>query len=291
MRAVAIAPPVLDQLADRSTRWRLAGTGASTAYVAGDGFVLAVTGPGVPLMPNGIAVDQVPLQWPPVGAPVRTAPGMLELWHRQVRWDSDDPPVWNCAPDAPGQASDLPALGARGAAILRGCGIRPNRDLRVLADALRSANLRIMEDPGGYLGVLDLLTAVARQDPVPAARAMAALLGRGPGLTPEGDDLLSGAAAVVARFGVAAMPVRTDRWLSAICPQDALARSRDLSVTLLALAVTGSVVEPAGRLLDLTERDWRSSLLRLRGIGGSTGLAYALAIGAAAWLLGSADDD
>jgi hypothetical protein len=40
-------------------------------------------------------------------------------------------------------------------------------------------------------------------------------------------------------------------------------------------------------VLDLTERNWRSSLLRLRGIGGSTGLAYSLAIGAAAWLLGS----
>jgi hypothetical protein len=45
------------------------------------------------------------------------------------------------------------------------------------------------------------------------------------------------------------------------------------------------VVEPAARVLDPRERDWPLALRALEAIGGSTGRAYALAIGAAAHLL------
>jgi hypothetical protein len=290
VRALAVAAPVLERLEDPAASWRLVGSGASTAYVGSDDFVIAITTPGVPLMPNGIAIDQAPLQWPPVGAPVRCEPGVIELWHRQVLWDAGDPPVWRCTPSTTALADDLPALRQRGAAVLRACGIRPGPDLPALAEALWAANLRIMDDKGGHRGVLHLLSALAHRDAGAAGAAVGALLGRGPGLTPEGDDLLSGAASVVARFGAAAGFAGSDgsaAWLAAMCPADAHERSRDLSVTLLALAAAGSVVEPADRVLDLTERNWRSSLLRLRGIGGSTGLAYSLAIGATAWLLGS----
>jgi hypothetical protein len=51
------------------------------------------------------------------------------------------------------------------------------------------------------------------------------------------------------------------------------------------------VAEPAGSVLDLGDRAWQSSLRRLVGVGSSTGLAYALAIGCAALLLGSPPED
>jgi hypothetical protein len=65
-------------------------------------------------------------------------------------------------------------------------------------------------------------------------------------------------------------------------------RSPELSVTLLELAAAGHLAEPAHRTLDLTDLDWRRSLRQLLAVGASTGRAYAVAIGSAALLLGSA---
>jgi hypothetical protein len=79
--------------------------------------------------------------------------------------------------------------------------------------------------------------------------------------------------------------------LAAIVPERAgvpAGRTTALSVTLLELAARGQVVEPAGRLLDLStegERGWPGALRRLERLGHGSGRAYALGIGAAAWLL------
>jgi hypothetical protein len=54
------------------------------------------------------------------------------------------------------------------------------------------------------------------------------------------------------------------------------------------LAARGQVAEPAGRLLDLSpggELAWPGALRRLERLGHGSGRAYALGIGAAAWLL------
>jgi hypothetical protein len=291
VRAAAIAAPVLERLADRSlVRWTVVGSGASAAYLASDGFVIAVTPPGVPLMPNGIALDRAPARWPSVGGLVRFTPGLLDLGDGQVSWDAADPPTWDPLP-APANAAptDAAALLARGQAVLRSRGIRPSADIAALAGALAAGGLRVAADPDGRRGVLQLLTALRDGDPVAARDAADGLLGRGPGLTPEGDDLLCAAAASVARFGTAAgFDHQTlDSWLAAVCPPDVRQRSSDLSATLLELAAAGRVAEPAGSVLDLGDRGWQSSLRRLVGVGSSTGVAYALAIGSAALLLGS----
>lgn len=295
MRAVAVAAPVLERFADRVVaRWTVVGTGTSAAYFASDGFVIAVTLPGVPLMPNGIAIDRAPERWPQVGTRVRVTPGLLDLGERQVRWNAADPPMWDpMPPPAGGTAADAAALRRRGQAVLRICGIRPPADVIALADALAASGLRVADDREGYRGVIELLAALRDRD-APAARDAAhALLGRGPGLTPEGDDLLCGAAATVACFGRTAGfdDAALDTWLAAVCPPDARERSSDLSVTLLELAAAGRVAEPASSLLDLDDRTWQSSLRRLLGVGSSTGRAYALAIGCAALLLGSLAGD
>jgi hypothetical protein len=294
MRAVAVAAPVAERLArSPAESWRVVGSGARTAYIESNGFVVALTGPGVPWMPNGIALDQQPMRWPAVGSYVRSGTGVLYLGDRQVYWSAAQTPIWEPAPTPARGRRDVAAIRARGQAVLRACGVRPAGDAAALTATLAGCGLHVTDDPDGRRGVDELLGAVGDGDPSRARAAAIALLGRGPGLTPEGDDLLCGAAATVARYGTAGglgAPER-DRWLAAICPPDVRHRSSYLSATLLQLAAAGNVAQPADGVLDLDARDWRTSLRDLLAVGSSTGRAYALSIGAAAWLLGGRAGD
>jgi hypothetical protein len=113
-------------------------------------------------------------------------------------------------------------------------------------------------------------------------RAAARLLGRGPGLTPEGDDVLAGAAAAVRALGPAAGadPGRVDEIVALLCPADAAARTGALSATLLGLAAAGAAPEPAHRLIGGDDRG--RALADLTRLGSSTGraLAAGIALGA-----------
>jgi hypothetical protein len=215
-------------------------------------------------MSGGAMSGGAPLAWPPVGAEVRLTPGGLRGAGCGVAWPAGDPPLWDpSVPRANGDARA--AIRARGVAILRGAPPTP--------DAF--AGVEIARDPAGRAAIRALLTAIQDGDPAAAADG---LLGRGPGLTPEGDDLLAGAAAAVHAFA---------GWnAEAFAPPDAPARTTALSATLLRLATKGAVVEPAGALLDL-DADPLPALARLERLGHSTGACYAAAIGAAASLLGS----
>jgi hypothetical protein len=190
-------------------------------------------------------------------------------------------------------------------------------------------------EPGGAAGLGLLLRAVLDRDPELAAEAAGVLLGRGPGLTPEGDDLLAAVAATLATLGpatgvagpalanlrAALVPTRTpgvgpsgDAADQAAAGEPAgpgasdqlghppaagglghqladgrpARRTTALAATLLELAASGQIAEPAGRLLDLGpegERAWRGALRRLERLGHGSGRAYAAGIGAAARLL------
>ena len=115
----------------------------------------------------------------------------------------------------------------------------------------------------------DLARAVAERDPALAAAAGARRIGRGGGLTPEGDDLIAGVAAVVAA-GPWPQPER-DEWLRARVGTDLRRRTTALSATLLELATAGMGPEP---LQALVAGD-RGALARLDAIGHSTGRAIA----------------
>jgi Protein of unknown function (DUF2877) len=95
-----------------------------------------------------------------------------------------------------------------------------------------------------------------------------ALLGRGGGLTPEGDDLLAGAFALAAATG-APLPL----------PPDLRERTTALSATLLELAAAGAAPRPLHAVLDLDDDDWRGALRELVDLGASSGRA--IAVGAA----------
>jgi hypothetical protein len=316
-----VATPALERL--NGGGGTVLGAGATAAWVDLGGFVLAVTTREVPLLPNAVALaagggalDRVG----PGGA-VRCSPGRIELAGLTVTWDPADPPAWD--PSVPAAGSAAVAVGRRGGAILAAVGVEPGPDPRALVRGLAAVGLATATEAGGAVGLRLLLRAVLDRDAGLAAEAADRLLGRGPGLTPEGDDLLAAVAGTLAVLGPAAgvgggplaallgaltaavtdgnrgpagpaPPVDRRRGAAQRTTADRTTADRTtaLSLTLLQLAARGLLAEPAGRLLDLGpagERAWPGALRRLERLGHGSGRAYAAGIGAAARLLAARD--
>ena len=153
------------------------------------------------------------------------------------------------------QVSSLPAVGDE--VIVRG-------------DEVWDPTLRLVEPPDvAPPGDDDLVRAVRTRDPSLAAAAGARLIGRGGGLTPEGDDLVCGVAAVVAVAGWD--EASREAWLTALIGGDLRRRTTSLSATLLELAARGMGPEPLQAWLAGDAR----AFARLEAIGHSTGRAIA----------------
>ncbi|MEA2322641.1 MAG: hypothetical protein QOD81_2491 [Solirubrobacteraceae bacterium] len=277
MEARSIATPVIEWLAagDGHARGAMRGATHGATYLDLGGVVVAVTRRGVPLMPNGIAVDHAPVV---AGGAVRAAPGRLDVGSARVTWDAARPPAWEPAPRRPSPTA-RPALERRGTAILRALGIDgpPSID----------GGIAVTVRGRGQDGARHLRRAIVDRDPDEAARSAERLIGLGDGLTPEGDDVLAATAATVAALGdaVGFAPATRDRWLAALVPSDVRERTTPLSATLLQLAIQGRIAQPVHPLLDTAHTRWRDALARLEGVGASTGRAYAVSVGSAMRLL------
>jgi Protein of unknown function (DUF2877) len=152
------------------------------------------------------------------------------------------------------QVSSLPAVGAE--LVVRGADVW-------------DPTLRLVDPPALVAPDDDLARAVASRDPSLAAAAGARLIGRGGGLTPEGDDVVCGVAAVVA---VGSWPrALREAWLAALIGSDLRRRTTALSATLLELAVRGMGPEPLQAWL----AGDAGALVRLEALGHSTGRAIA----------------
>jgi Protein of unknown function (DUF2877) len=152
------------------------------------------------------------------------------------------------------QVSSLPAMGD---------------EVIVHASEVWDPTLRLGDPPAVDAPDDDLARAVAARDPSLAAAAGAQLIGRGSGLTPEGDDVVCGAAAVVA---VGPWPqVSKEAWVRALVGDDLRRRTTALSATLLELAAGGMGPEPLQAWL----AGEATALARLEAIGHSTGRAIA----------------
>jgi Protein of unknown function (DUF2877) len=286
-----VATPVLERVGGEAHGVVL-GAGATAAWVDLDGFVVAITTREVPLLPNAVALaaGSGSLVRPGLaaGSTARCAPGRVDLGGLRVTWDPATPPAWDpTVPQPTGVGPD--AMADRGAALLHALGARPGvADPALLARDLGRAGLASAADPDGAAGLTLLFRAVRERDPVPAATAARALGGWGPGLTPEGDDLLAAVAGALAVLGPAAGVDGSgvDALLAALAPGPG--RTTALSATLLALASARRLPEPAGRLLDLGpagEAAWPGALARLERLGHGSGRAWAAGIAGTAVLL------
>jgi hypothetical protein len=287
-----VATPVLERLRGGGVAGTLLGVSATAAWVDLGGFVVAVTTREVPLLPNAVALTAGAGALGGAGAAggaVRWSPGRVEVGGLRVVWDPAEPPGWDPAVRVrAGVGVGAAAVGRRGAAVLAAAGVPSTREPRGLVRGLAAVGVATVAEAEGAVGVELLLRAVLQGDAAVGAEAAELLLGRGPGLTPEGDDLLAAVAGTLVVLGTV---VGLDRAVLAKLVGalvDARGRTTALAATLLELAGRGLLAEPAGRLLDLSaegERGWPSALRRLERVGHGSGRAYALGIGAAAWML------
>jgi hypothetical protein len=265
--AAAVAPPVSTAISAGDSGV-VVGSG-SAVYVDFEGFVVAFTGPGVPLMPNAISlVSSTGVECVRRGAQVTVVTGGMRVEDTFVDWT--------------GARRGLSRVPVDSHASRRLVGARA-RELCVFMATLGL--------DGGRVALDELGESFVQRDVHRAGRAAKRLLGRGQGLTPEGDDVLAGCAAAIVAFGkpLGLADSEESKWLSTLCPPDVRVRTTALSATLLELACSGHVAEPLVTLLalDSGEEERRGAARRLVGVGHSTGRAWMTGCGLAAGGLAS----
>jgi len=162
---------------------------------------------------------------------------------------------------------------------------RPSLSRCTVSDLARTA--RTLPENQHALATADLVNALASENEEEALQSASLLLGRGEGLTPEGDDILAGALASFRLLGnaVGKRPWFLDSLEAGVA---ALTRTRTTSFSgaLVRHALHGRVARPfAGALHALTGRgDIASSIGHLLSVGSSSGpaLVAGLAIGSSA---------
>jgi hypothetical protein len=259
---------------------RVVGATSAAAFVDIGGFIVAVSSLSRTWLPNAIGVAGGGLTgWPVLGEPVRFGDG-ADCAGLRISWNPARPPAFD--PSLPG-VLPAPELGERGRRMLVELGIEPLAEPARLASGFAAYGVAVAETREGQAAIELLLHAVSSSDADAGAAAARLLLGRGAGLTPEGDDLLAATAAVIG-----SVAPRDRALVAALVPPDVRLRTTSLSATLLELAASGYVAEPLRGALDLGAPDpeWRASLCRLGRLGATTGAAYAAAAGAVALLAG-----
>jgi hypothetical protein len=248
-------------LAGAPTPGALLGAGRRAAWARAGDTVVVIGGAGGVRMPNGVALPEAQatglLRGLAGGDPCSAGDGRLAIgdWDlRPVRW-------WDPRPTLP----------------------------RVARAALRD---RVASSRKSFAGVEDegLGEALAAGDPATAVlEAAQRLIGKGPGLTPLGDDVLAGAVAASLLLGEATGHRRLCRMVAGLAPAlCAAARERTtaLAATLLRHACRGEVDDASAALLRALcgRGDPATALDTLRAMGHTSGagLATGLLAGAAA---------
>jgi hypothetical protein len=140
-----------------------------------------------------------------------------------------------------------------------------------------------------------LRRSLQSQDSSAVRHTMCAMLGKGEGLTPEGDDVLAGMLAGLQLLGPATGRPDAGGMLTALAPivlTEAPFRTTALSAALLRHAVAGEVAEPVAALLQaLTGRGGVGEAVEgLHSMGSTSGLATGYGVLLAAYFLVEGSD-
>jgi hypothetical protein len=249
----------------------VAGSWPTAAYIDVEGFVVALVARTVPFMPNAISITE------PRGLDAFARGRRARLSRSEIRCDGVELRLAGASVRDETVPRNLRCgvgeVERRGRDLLRALGLNDQDDPIAQARAL---SLNVDDRVAEALALLD--RALHELDLDAAAGAAALLTGRGPGLTPEGDDLLAGCAAGLLAFGGAlGLPAHDVGATARALATGHEARTTPLSATLLRLSVQGRVVEPVARVLDLglPPGRWGPALAGLMRLGHSTGRAYA----------------
>ena len=226
----------------------LLGASSNTAWLQAGGQVLVLSGPGAVRLPNGLTVaEPTATVCSQSGDRCTVGDGRLEIGEVKasvVRWWDPRPALESIPPaDLAVQCSD-----ARG-------------------------RFECPDDEG-------LGRSLKNNDPAAVRQAMCALLGKGEGLTPEGDDVLVGMLAGLRLLGPAVGVPGAGGMLAAVAPvvlTEAPFRTTALSAALLRHAVAGEVADPVAAFLHaLTGRgSMEEAVAGLHTMGSSSGVATA----------------
>jgi hypothetical protein len=248
MVARVVATPVMERLASGEVRGVVRGATERAAYLELDGFVVAFTGPGVPLMPNGIAVDRV-----------AAGDGHVRVtWSEELAWEPRLPAV---------PAGRAGALGERGSAIVTALGGEPPHGLADVARAVRSRDVSAAAAASGRLLGLGGGLTPEGDDVLAATVAVVVGVGDAVGFSGLERDRFVGA------LVPADTAARTTSLSATLLALAAEGRVVEPVHRLLDLE-SGSA--------------WREALATLSATGASTGRAYAAAVGATLVALASA---
>ena len=284
--ALAIATPVAEWASRGESAGSVMFVGGDVVYLEFSGGIVALTSQAVPKMPNGVSVgtDAGLMGLCETGDQARLHPEGIDAGELHVRWPWPTS-VWE--PQVAQGPWPIGQVMARGRRLLR----YP----RDVGDSLEGQLLGAMVSDGvplvlyqeGADATVALFDALARRDPTSLRQAATNLLGRGSGLTPEGDDLLTAAAVTIVAFGRSVGLNRTDQddLVEALTSHPA-GRTTALSATLIELAAAGRPIEPVGTLLNIDDdRRLEEAIGSLRSIGHTSGRIYTRGIGATATAL------
>jgi hypothetical protein len=278
MTAHAVSTAVYERLGPEPVAGTVLALSGSAIHVDAGGFVVTIVDRRAPLPPNALAVParlDAAAGLPVMGASARLAAGAVEAGGLRVTWDPSRAPLWDARVPCP-EALPAAAVSAWSAEVLAELGSEEASTPDTVAEHLFGPR-----DVDGRTGLIELLGSVRRGDPGAARGAARLLTGRGPGLTPAGDDLLAGAAAAVAALGAALGFGPRRGWGRAVVVPDLAHRTTAVSATLLRLAAAGLAPEPLHGVLDGSgdPRRGMRSLRRLLRLGHTTGWACGAAAG------------
>jgi hypothetical protein len=225
--------------------------------IAIDGTMLALLSSDLPRMPNGVQLSSVMLEellrglGP--GMEVWVGDGELLIPGCNFSLCLPEAPPWEPRPDIEGYSWQCETVAQHVRLLALYLVDRPQRGgLAALVGPLLLGQA-VQEMPMAWMALpkMQLLARAAReQDMTGVEEATRGLAGLGPGLTPAGDDVLAGFAAVLALLSARISANRTSRsHVSEVIAAVARPRTTMLSGVLLEHAARGEVAERLGEML------------------------------------------